>query len=205
MSMQVEDARVVEFDVRTGISVDDRLRTTNPKIYAVGDVCMEWKFTHAADAAAKMVVQNALFFGRKKLSSLVMPWCTYTDPEVAHVGLYERDAVAQGIEIDTYEVPMSRVGRAITDGREEGFVKVHCRRGKDEILGATIVGHGAGELITQMTLAMNHKIGLGAFASVIYPYPTQGEVIKAAAGAFTRTRLTEGRKRILETLMRFRR
>jgi pyruvate/2-oxoglutarate dehydrogenase complex dihydrolipoamide dehydrogenase (E3) component len=195
----------VEYDMREGVRVDDRLRTTNRSIYAVGDVCMRWKFTHAADAAAKIVVQNALFFGRKKLSSLHMPWCTYTEPEIAHVGLYERDARERGIEVDTYEVPISRANRAVTDGEEEGLVKVHVKKGTDSILGATIVAGHAGELITQITLAMNHGIGLGAFTNVIYPYPTQGDAIRATAGAYTRTRLTPFVARLFAGLMRLRR
>lgn len=193
----------VRFDGRRGVKVDDRLRTTNPRIFAAGDVCMDWKFTHAADAAAKIVVQNALFMGRKKLTSLVMPWCTYTDPEIAHVGLYERDAKERGIAIDTYQVPIARANRAVTDGEEEGLVKVHVRKGKDEILGATIVASHAGEMISEITLAMTNRIGLGAFTNVIHPYPTQTEAIKAAAGLYTRTRLTPGIKRIFETWMRF--
>lgn len=195
----------VEYDAREGVRVDDSLRTTNRRIYAVGDVCMRWKFTHAADAAAKMAVQNALFFGRKKLSGLHMPWCTYTDPEIAHVGLYERDAAEQGIELDTYQVPISRANRAVTDGEEQGLVKIHVRKGTDQILGGTIVASHAGELITQLTLAMNHKIGLGAFSNVIYPYPTQGEAIKATAGAYTRTRLTPFVARLFAGWMRLRR
>ncbi len=197
----------VEFDPRTGVRVDDRLCTTNPSIYAVGDVCMQWKFTHAADAAAKLVVQNALFsFGlpllQGKLSSLIMPWCTYTDPEIAHVGMYERDAREQGVEIDTYEVGMDQTNRALTDDAERGFVKVHVKRGTDQIVGATIVSEHAGELISQFTIAIQKKIGLGSFTSVIYPYPTQAEAIKRAAGAYTRTRLTESRKKLLAMVMR---
>lgn len=184
----------VEFDPREGIRVDDHLRTSNRRIWAVGDCCMRWKFTHAADAAAKIVVQNALFavgpFGRKKLSDLIMPWCTYTEPEIAHVGLYAHDAADRGIEIDTYEVGIAEANRAVTDGQEEGLVKVHVKRGGDEIVGATVVAAHAGDLITQLTLAIKHGIGLGAFSDVIYPYPTQGEAIKRAAGAYTRTRLT---------------
>lgn len=197
----------VEFDGRAGIKVDDHLRTTNPAIYAVGDVCMKWKFTHAADAAAKIVVQNALFsvgpIGRKKLSDLIMPWCTYTEPEIAHVGFYERDAKEAGVEIDTYEVSMSESNRAVTDGQEEGLIKVHVKKGSDEIVGATVVAAHAGDLITQFTLAMQHKIGLGAFTNVIYPYPTQGEAIKRAAGAYTRTRLTPFVKSLFERVLAF--
>jgi pyruvate/2-oxoglutarate dehydrogenase complex dihydrolipoamide dehydrogenase (E3) component len=199
----------VEYDVREGIHVDDFLRTTNPRIYAAGDCAMAWKFTHAADAAAKIVVQNALFsfgpLGKKRLSALVMPWCTYTDPEIAHVGLYERDAVARGIALDTYTVPISRANRATTDGQEEGLVKIHVKKGSAEIVGATVVAAHAGDLITQLTLAITQKIPLGAFTNVIYPYPTQGEAIKAAAGQYTRTRLTPAVKRLFAALMRLRR
>jgi len=190
------EAAGVAFDPRKGVEVDDRLRTTNRRIYAAGDACMAWKFTHAADAAAKIVVQNALFGGRRKLSSLVMPWCTYTDPEIAHVGLYERDAAAQGLELDTYLTPLAKVNRAATDGEEEGFVKVHVKKGSDRIVGATIAGSHAGELVTAVTLAMVTGQGLGAFGNVIYPYPTLAEGLKATAGAYTRTRLTPLAKRL---------
>jgi pyruvate/2-oxoglutarate dehydrogenase complex dihydrolipoamide dehydrogenase (E3) component len=199
----------VKFDVRTGIEVDDFLRTTNPRIYAAGDCAMAWKFTHAADAAAKIVVQNALFsfgpLGKKRLSALTMPWCTYTDPEIAHVGLYARDAKERGIELDTYEVPIEKANRAVTDGQEEGLVKVHVKKGTAEIVGATVVAAHAGELITQLTLAITQKIPLGTFTGVIYPYPTQGEAIKAAAGLYTRTRLTPTVKRLFTALMKLRR
>ncbi len=192
----------VAYDPRQGVQVDDTLQTTNSRIFAVGDVCMSWKFTHAADAAAKIAVQNALFsvgpLGRKKLSALVMPWCTYTDPELAHVGLSEATALEKSVPIDTYRVALSENNRAVTDGREEGLVKVHVRRGSDRIVGATIVAAHAGELITQFTLAIQHGIGLGAFTNVIYPYPTQGEALKRAAGAYTRTRLTPAVKRLFE-------
>jgi len=190
------EAAGVAFDGRLGVEVDDRLRTSNCRIFAAGDVCMRWKFTHAADAAAKIVVQNALFGGRRKLSALVMPWCTYTEPEIAHVGLYEREARERGIELDTYLTPMARVNRAATDGEEEGFVKVHVRRGGDRILGATLVGSHAGELLTPLTLAIGSGLGLGAFANLIYPYPTLAEGLKATAGAYTRTRLTPTVKRL---------
>ena len=195
----------VRFDPRDGVEVDDTLRTSNKRIWAVGDVCMQWKFTHAADAAAKIAVQNALFavgpFGRKKLSDLIMPWCTYTEPEIAHVGLYERDAAEKGIEINTYQVGIAESNRAVTDGKEEGLVKVHVEKGSDKIVGATVVAAHAGDLITQLTMASQHGIGLGAFTGVIYPYPTQCEAIKRAAGAYTRTRLTPAVKRLFETFL----
>lgn len=179
----------VEYD-QHGITVDDRLQTSNSKVYAVGDVCMRWKFTHAADAAARIAIQNALFFGRKKLSDLVMPWTTYTDPEVAQVGLNEQTAEAQGIAIDTYLEPMSKVDRAMADAEENGFVKIHVKQGSDEIVGATIVARRAGDMLNEITFAMTHGKGLGAIASTIHCYPTQGEAIKHVGDAYNRTRLT---------------
>ena len=191
----------VEYDARRGVHVNDYLQTSNPRIYAAGDICMDWKFTHAADAAAKIVVQNALFARTKKLSSLVMPWCTYTDPEVAHVGLYPRDAASKGIEIDTYQVPLADVNRAVTDGEDEGFVKIHTAKGKDEILGATLVASHAGEMISEVTLAIVGKLGLGTLIDVIHPYPTQAEGIKRAAGLYTRQRATPTVKKWLSRWM----
>jgi pyruvate/2-oxoglutarate dehydrogenase complex dihydrolipoamide dehydrogenase (E3) component len=199
------EAAGVDFDPRRGVHVDDHLRTTNRRIYAAGDVCMEWKFTHAADAAAKLVVQNALFLPSRRLSSLVVPWCTYTDPEVAHVGLGERDAAARGVALETYRVPLHEVNRAVTDGEEEGFVKIHARRGSDRIVGATIVAAHAGEMISEVTLAIVGKIGLRALLGVIHPYPTQAEGIKRAAAAYARSRLTPRVAKLLAGWMKLRR
>jgi pyruvate/2-oxoglutarate dehydrogenase complex dihydrolipoamide dehydrogenase (E3) component len=180
----------VEYD-RSGVRVNDYLQTTNPKIYASGDICLPFKFTHTADAASRAVIQNALFPGpKKKTSRLVVPWCTYTDPEIAHVGFYPHEAEQRGIAVDTWEVPMSDVDRAIAEGNEEGFLKVHCKRGTDTILGATIVARHAGEMISEITTAMVAGMGLGGFSGVIHPYPTQAEVIRKAADAYNRTKLT---------------
>lgn len=183
----------VEYDQKQGVKVDDYLRTTNPRIYAVGDVCMKWKFTHAADAAARIVIQNALFslfgIGRKKLSSLVMPWCTYTDPEVAHVGMYPEEAQERGIAVETLCVPLNQVDRAIIDGESEGFAKIHIKQGSNKILGATIVARHAGELISEITLAMTNQLGLQAIANTIHPYPTQAEAIRKAADEHSLKRL----------------
>ena len=192
------EAAGVAYDPRSGVAVNDRLQTSNRRIYAVGDVCMSWKFTHAADAAAKIVVQNALFLGRKKLSALVMPWCTYTSPEIAHVGLYPHQASEQNLEIDTYKVPLDENNRAVTDGEENGFVKIHTRKGTDRIVGATVVAAHAGDLISQVTQAIVGKVGLGTLTNVIFPYPTQAEALKRAAGLYTRTRLTPFVKRLFE-------
>ncbi len=191
----------VQYDSREGIRVNDRLQTTNPKIYAAGDICMRFKFTHAADAAARIVVQNALFFGKKKLSALQVPWCTYTDPEVAHVGLYERDAVASGIEVDTFMRPFAEVDRAIADGEEDGFVKVMVRKGSDRILGATIVARHAGEMISELTLAIVANVGLSTIATVIHPYPTQAEAIRQVGDMYNRTRLTPLVKKLFKRFL----
>ena len=186
----------VEYDKDQGVHVNDYMQTSNPCIYAAGDVALEYKFTHMADATARMVIQNALFLGRKKFSSLIIPWCTYTDPEIAHVGIYVREARENGIPIKTFTVPMSDVDRAITDGEEEGFVKIHIQEGNDKILGATIVSRHAGETINEITLAMVAGIGLKTIARVIHSYPTQAEAIRQAADAYTRTRLTPLIKRL---------
>ena len=184
------EAAGVKYDVTAGVHVDDFLRTSNPHIYAAGDVCLEHKFTDAADASARIVVQNALFMGRKRVSALTIPWCTYTDPEIAHVGLYVKQARERGIPVKTFTVPMHDVDRAIADGEEDGFVKIHVRDGTDTILGATVVARHAGEMINGISLAMVAGIGLRTVARVIHTYPTQAEAIKMAANGYTRSRLT---------------
>jgi pyruvate/2-oxoglutarate dehydrogenase complex dihydrolipoamide dehydrogenase (E3) component len=199
----------VDYDPREGVSVDDHLRTRNPNVYAAGDVCMAHKFTHAADFAARAVIQNALFsvgpFGRRRLSALTIPWCTYTDPEIAHVGVSERTAAERGIEIDTYVRELRDVDRAIAEGRDEGFVKIHTGKGGDRIVGATIVGHAAGDWISEVSVAMAGGMGLGALSAVIHPYPTTAEAIRQTGDAYNRTRLTPRVKRIFERWLAWRR
>ena len=187
----------VDSDAASGVRVDDFLRTTNPRIYAAGDVCLEHKFTHTADASARIVVRNALFMGRQRLSALTIPWCTYTDPEIAHVGLYVRQARERNIPVKTFTVPMHDVDRSILDGEETGFVKIHVEERSDKILGATIVARHAGEMINEITLAMVAGIGLKTLTSVIHAYPTQAEAIKKAADAYSRTRLTPSIRKLL--------
>jgi pyruvate/2-oxoglutarate dehydrogenase complex dihydrolipoamide dehydrogenase (E3) component len=191
----------VQYDPRIGVQVDDRLRTTNPRIYAAGDICFPFKFTHTADAMARIVIQNALFWGRKKTSALTIPWCTYTDPEIAHVGMYEADAAKAGIQVDTYTIPMSDVDRAIAEGETEGMVRIHVKKGTDRILGATIVARHAGEMISEVSVAMRAKLGLGVLSGVIHPYPTQAEAIRKAADAYNRTKLTPRVKGIFEKIL----
>ncbi len=165
---------------------------------------MNWKFTHAADAAARIVLKNTLFspfgFGKYKLSDLVMPWVTYTDPEIAHVGMYEAQAQAKGINCNIIKIDFDDVDRALADGETEGFLKILHKKGSDKILGATIVARHAGEMISEVTTAIVHKIGLSKMSSVIHPYPTQAEAIKKAADAYRRTLLTPTSKKFLGLL-----
>ena len=184
------DAAGVAFDAARGIQVDDFLRTSNPRIYAAGDVCLEHKFTDSADASATVAVNNALFLGRKRLSAMTIPWCTYTDPEIAHVGLYVRQANERGIPVKTFTVPMHEVDRAIADGEEDGFVKVHVEDGSDKILGATVVSRHAADMINGISVAMVAGIGLRTLARVIHAYPSQAEALKMAADAYVHTLLT---------------
>ncbi len=167
-------------------------------IYAAGDICSRFKFTHAADFLARIVIRNALFLGRAKASALTIPWCTYTSPEIAHVGLYERDAIGQKTTVDTYVQELADVDRAILDGQSDGFVKVHVRRGGDRIVGATVVAEHAGEMISELTLAMVSGTGLGKLANVIHPYSTQAEAIRKTGDAYNRSRLTPLVKRLFE-------
>lgn len=188
----------VEYDHANGVKVNDRLQTTNPRIYAAGDVCTAHKFTHVADAMARIVIRNALFHGRARTSSMMIPWCTYTDPEIAHVGIDEREANARGDGVRTFVQEMAGVDRAILDGEGAGFVKLHVIARSGRIAGATVVASHASEIISELTLAITGRIGLGALANVIHPYPTQAEAIKKIADAYNRTRLTPGVKRIFE-------
>lgn len=188
-----------------GVKVSDTLQTTNPNVYAAGDICSPYKFTHAADAMARILIANALFMGRQKTSALTVPWCTYTDPEIAHVGMYERDAVAEGIEVTTFTVPLSGIDRAVLDGETEGFARVHLKTGTDKILGATIVARHAGEMISEFSLAITSGLGLSSIGKTIHPYPTQAEVIKRLADAHNRTRLTPFVKGLLSKWLKWQR
>jgi pyruvate/2-oxoglutarate dehydrogenase complex dihydrolipoamide dehydrogenase (E3) component len=194
----------IKFD-RSGVAVNDMLQTSNPNVYAAGDICTPFKFTHIADSMARCLIANALFMGRQKVSSFIIPWCTYTDPEIAHVGMYERDAKEKGIELTTFTAPLSDIDRAVLDGEAEGFARVHLRRGTDKILGATIVARHAGEMISEFSLAITNGLGISAIGKTIHPYPTQAEVVKRLADAYNRTRLTPFVKGLLSGWLKWRR
>jgi len=187
--LQLEQAEV-RFDARSGVTVDDRLRTSNSRIYAVGDVCSSQQFTHSADFQARLVVQNALFFGRGKASALVTPRVTYTSPEVASIGLTESEAASQQIPVDVVTVPMHEVDRARLDDETEGFCRFVLARGTDRIVGATIVAEHAGENVGEVALAMTAKLGLSAIGRTMHPYPTQGEMLRKAADMWRRRKLS---------------
>lgn len=192
----------VAYDTTHGVKVTARLQTTNPSIYAAGDICFPFKFTHTADAMAQIVIQNALFphpfgLGYASTESLIIPWCTYTEPEIAHVGMYEADASGKGIEVDTFTFKLDEVDRAILDGEEDGFARVHVKKGTDQLVGATIVAAHAGEMISELTVAMKAGKGLSMITGTIHPYPTQAEVIKKVANAWRKTRLSERKKKML--------
>jgi len=203
------EAAGVAFD-RGGVAVDAHLRTTNPRVYAAGDVCSPFKFTHAADAMAQIVIQNALFphpfgLGKASTESLVIPWCTYTEPEIAHVGMYEADARAKGIEVETFTQPLAEVDRAVLDGEDAGFARVHVRKGTDRILGATVVAADAGNLVSEVTVAMKAGAGLGVIGAAIHPYPTQAEAWRKAANQLRRARFSDRQRAILGRLFAWRR
>jgi len=203
-NVEALDLTAAEVAVNTsGVVVDDRLRTTNHRVFAAGDVCSMFKYTHAADALARIVIQNALFFGRKRASALVIPWCTYTDPEVAHVGLYEEQARSAGRRVETITIPLSDVDRAIVDEERDGFVRVHHERGR--LLGCTVVASRAGEMIGLAAHALTHGARLTSLGSTIQPYPTLNNAFRSAADAYSRTRLTPTVRAVLRRYFTVRR
>lgn len=184
------EAAGVEYDEFKGVRVDDHLRTSNPRVFAAGDVCSATKFTHTADFQARAVIRNALFpLGNARASQLNIPWVTYTEPEVAHVGLSEAEAERRGIPLDTFLQPLSGVDRAVLEGDDEGFVKIHVARGTDHILGATLVGAHAGEMLSEVSVAMQSGMGLGQLANVIHPYPTTADAIRKCGDLYNKTRV----------------
>jgi len=171
----------VEYSTRFGIPVDDLMVTSNPNVYAIGDCSSKWQFTHMAGTQAQMVIDNAVFGDTKKVSDLVIPRCTYTSPEVAGTGLSEAEMKEQGIEYETFTSQLAHVDRAILESGDEGFCKIHVKKDTGVILGATIVAEAAGELISELTLAINAGVELGTIAKTIHPYPTVAEAIAGCA------------------------
>ncbi|MFI5303915.1 MAG: mercuric reductase [Nitrospiria bacterium] len=192
----------IEFDTKEGIKVNQKLQTTNSRVYAAGDVCFPFKFTHAADATAQILIQNALFphplgLGYASTGDLIIPRCTYTDPEIAHVGRVDEEMIRRKGDVETLTVLLNEIDRAILDGEEEGFVRVHLEKGTDRIIGATLVGSHAGEMISEMTVAINSGAGLGLIGRTIHPYPTQSDAFRKVATAWRKKGLTQTKKKVL--------
>jgi pyruvate/2-oxoglutarate dehydrogenase complex dihydrolipoamide dehydrogenase (E3) component len=195
------EAAGIECD-ESGIWVDSLLHTTNPHVFAAGDVCSQYRYTHAADALARTVIANALFMAADRVDSLLVPHCTFTEPEIAHVGIHESDA--QAVHLATLKLPFDDLDRAILDSGEAGLLKIHHDK-RGTIRGATIVAANAGELISEIVLAMNHGVKLGSLASDIHPYPTQAEIIKRAGDQYRSTLLTPSIMKLLKRFLAWRR
>ena len=178
------EAATIAFDPDQGIQVNDFLCSTNPNVYAAGDACLALKFTNAAQFSARLAVQNALMNAQQRQNNLAIPWCTYCDPEIAHIGLHVWEARQQSIPIKSFTVMMHDVDRAITDGQDIGFVKIHIAEGSDRILGATIVSSQASDLINEMAVVMSAGLGMMALAEVAHTYPAKSEAIMLAAQAY---------------------
>jgi pyruvate/2-oxoglutarate dehydrogenase complex dihydrolipoamide dehydrogenase (E3) component len=195
----------IDFDTKKGLLVNDRLQTTNPRVFGVGDCCSEFKFTHAADFMARAVIRNALFFGKEKMSNLLIPYATFTSPELASVGLYGSDLDAKGIPYRVFEKHFKDNDRSICDDTTKGFVRFRVDAKKDTILGASIVGEGAGNMISEVTLAMQSGTGLGSLAAVIHPYPTTAEVLRQSGDLYSKTKLTQTVKSLLRGIVKIQR
>jgi len=203
-NLQSLDLKSAGVDVNErGVRVNDYLQTSQRDIYAVGDVIGPFLFTHMADAQARVVVRNIVApfqFLRQKMDYSVVPWCTYVDPEVAHVGLCEKEARQENVDYDLFVVPLQDVDRAVVESEDAGFAKILTRKGSDKILGATIIAPHAGDLLHEFVLAMKAGVGLGTIASTIHAYPTFAELARKAGDKYNKTRLTPRAKKIFTWL-----
>ena len=188
----VEDGRIV---------VDSTLRTTNPRVFVAGDAAGSYQFTHAADAHARMILRNAFFFGRGRHADLVVPWCTYTEPEVAQVGMTEAMARHAGFEPQALRVEFGELDRGVLE-EEAGFIQAIVKAGTDQVLGFTVVGPHAGDLIGEATLLMKTGGRLGSLSGVIHPYPTFGEAFRRLGDLAMKARLTPKARRLFELWFR---
>jgi pyruvate/2-oxoglutarate dehydrogenase complex dihydrolipoamide dehydrogenase (E3) component len=196
------DAAGVKFNSR-GIEVNVYLQTSQPHIYAAGDIAGPYQFTHTADAQARVVVRNILMpfqMLRQKMDYSVVPWCTYTDPEIAHVGLNQTEARQQNRSYDLISVRIDELDRAVVEREELGFVKVLTAKGTDRILGVTMVTAHAGDLLHEFVVAMKHRIGLSQLAATIHAYPTFAELGRKVGDRYSKKRLTPFLKKVFTWL-----
>jgi pyruvate/2-oxoglutarate dehydrogenase complex dihydrolipoamide dehydrogenase (E3) component len=198
------DLKSAKVDVsERDLCVNDYLQTSQPYIYAVGDVIGPFLFTHMADAQARVVVRNILVpfqFLRQKMDYSVVPWCTYVDPEVAHVGLGEKEAKKGNVDYDLFVTPLEDIDRAVVESEDAGFAKVLTAKGTDKILGATIVAPHAGDLLHEFVMAMKANVGLSKISSMIHVYPTFAELARKAGDKYNKSRLTPRAKKIFSWL-----
>ncbi|MFK8051896.1 MAG: mercuric reductase [Woeseiaceae bacterium] len=195
------EAAGVEYDTRKGIAVSPRLQTSNSNIYAAGDVCSKYQFTNNADHQARIIVRNTLFFGRGEAQTNKITRCTYTHPEIAHVGAEESELT----DFDTYEIEWSALDRSQTEGDTEGFVRVLTEKGKDKILSATIVGSDAGDQIATLAVLLANGRGLGDLDAAVLAYPTRSEYLRRLADAYNRTKLTPFVAKLFQRVLKWRR
>jgi pyruvate/2-oxoglutarate dehydrogenase complex dihydrolipoamide dehydrogenase (E3) component len=189
----------------TGIVVDARQRSSAPSVYACGDVAGVHRFTHTANQQARVVVQNALFPVKARMEYRAVPWCVFSDPEVARVGLNEQQAGAQGIAFRAIHVDLAQIDRAACDGTPEGFLKVLTPPGRDDILGATWVGPRAGDLIHEIVLAMSRGLKLRHLASTVHAYPTLAEAVRRVGDDARKAAFTPGLRRWVRAYLRWQR
>ncbi len=193
------EAAGVEYS-RKGVSVDDRCRTSQRHIFAVGDVTGRYQFTHMSNHMAKIAVTNALLKMPSTIDAKHVPWVTYTDPELAHVGATARALDEDGTSYDTYRFPYSKLDRAITEGETTGLIKVHATSLTGKILGASVLGARAGELITSFTLAMRNGVTLRNIGDTIHPYPAWGEGVRRVADQWFVQKQSPTFTKVLQTL-----
>ena len=197
------EAAGVDFSME-GIKVNKHLRTSNKNVFAVGDCLPGFKFTHNSDIHARYVVRNALFFGNQDYTAINLPYCTYSDPEVAQVGLNEVQLKEQSIPYDVYQRSFDHLDRALCEGKQ-GLYKIFCKKDSDKIIGATLVGGPAGDLIVNVTAAMHNDIGLSKLGACVHPYPTYAEVFRGMADAFNKTKLRPSVKSLIRGLLAIKR
>ena len=189
---------------RRGITVDDRCRTNQKHIYAVGDVTGRYQFTHMSGHMAKVAVTNAILKMPSTIDSDHVPWVTYTEPELAHVGARESDLEESDVSHRTYRFPFSKLDRAITEGETEGLIKVHVKDLTGKILGASVLGAHAGELITSFAIAMRNGVTLRNIGDTIHPYPAWGEGVRRVADQWYVQKQSPAITRALKTVFGYR-
>jgi len=195
------EAAGVEYDSGVGVKVNEFYQTANPDIYASGDVVSPFKFTHTADWSARLAIRNMFLGDTNTEKQMVIPWATYVDPEVAHVGMYEVELVERGIPHETFKRELQHIDRCKTEGTDYGFVKMHVKKGTDEILGCTIVSQHAGDMISEVTMCIQYGVGAAKLAGVMHPYPTQQEAVRQCAAQVNKMYKGPVNKRALAILM----